>query len=265
MDLLLSLWVLGVGLCAFRYMWLLRISEWARIVQFVPEFIRHRVRKELWYQIVRWQTWEGEQLILRRFVSNGDSVVDVGANAGAFTYALSKLVGDGCVYSFEPMPETFSFLGNNVRRLGLTNVCCFPCALGAEDGRGELTLFAIPNSKEIEIGASSLMGSPIHPREKSGSVSVSVNRFDDLGIGCVKFVKIDVEGGEYDVLRGMERTLVRHSPTLLIEICDPDSPVFGWLSDMGYTCFFLDNNLLVEKRGRELSPSPNYFFLKDKR
>ena len=265
MEIMLSLWVLGVGLYAFRYTWLLRIGEWARVVQFVPAFMRHRIRKELWYQIVRWQTWEGEQLILRRFVSNGDLVVDVGANAGAFTYALSKLVGDGRVYSFEPMPETFGFLENNVRRLGLMNVRCFPCALGAEDGRGELSLFAIPNSKEIEIGASSLRGLSIHPREKSGFVSVNINRFDDLGIGRVKFVKIDVEGDEYDVLRGMERTLAWHSPTLLVEICDPDSPVFNWLAEMGYTCFFLDNNSLVERRGRELSPSPNYFFLKDKR
>lgn len=86
-----------------------------------------------------WYTWkfrlglftsdEPEYSKLGEWVSEGDCVIDIGANVGIFTAALSQLVGpDGHVFAFEPIPETFRLLTFSSRLYAHQNVTLFNAA-----------------------------------------------------------------------------------------------------------------------------------------
>src|SRR5215469_11112259 len=70
------------------------------------------------------ETWmERDAVVARKLISPGDTVLDIGANIGVYSRMLSRCVGpQGTVYAFEPIPHTFDFLSNNIRKLGLKNV-----------------------------------------------------------------------------------------------------------------------------------------------
>ena len=86
-------------------------------------------------------------------------------------------------------------------------------------------------------------------------LTVSVKPFDDLwchdNMGKLGFVKIDVEGYEYEVLKGMARTLVDERPMLLVEIENRHNPkkfedTFNFLSGIGYLPFFTkEDNICI--------------------
>ena len=76
-----------------------------------------------------------------------------------------------------------------------------------------------------------------------GTIEVPMRRLDDLGMGDVGFVKIDVEGHELAVLRGAAETLQRNRPALLVEAEERHYPnavtaIKEFLSALGYTGYF---------------------------
>lgn len=108
-------------------------SEWnpkvmvgPAILPWLPEPVLHRLKKSYYaYLIAKTpETWmERDAVVTRKLISPGDTVLDIGANIGVYSRMLSRCVGPaGRVYAFEPIPQTFDFLSNNIRKLGLTNV-----------------------------------------------------------------------------------------------------------------------------------------------
>jgi FkbM family methyltransferase len=192
----------------------------------------------LWWQIRRgtFRSNEPEFDRLSSWVSEGDWVLDVGANLGHYTARLSALVGEhGRVLAFEPVPDTFSCLSANVRRLGLGNVSLFNVAVCDHSDIAWMTIptheSGWPNPYEAHIGAS------------PDAIPVLALAIDSLAIPRgVKLVKIDVEGHELGALRGMRALLARDRPTLIVETFSAE--VDAWLGDLGY-------------RGERLPGSPN--------
>ena len=143
----------------------------------------------------------------------GDVMVDVGANIGTYTCWAARTVGaSGQVHAFEPVPGTRTVLSAHVDQNALSNVTVHPVAVG--DTPGELTLFTVP-------GISGW--SATYPRDE-GSVPVTmpVVTLDDQFPGKVpRLVKIDVEGFEPQVLRGMTRLMNGDTPPIIaLELCD---------------------------------------------
>jgi len=138
----------------------------------------------------------------------GDVALDIGANVGAVSLFLGTLVGPkGRVFSIEPLAENFELLDRNVRRVDSGNVF-HPehCALGSE----EKTISLRFDEHMHNSGAVSLLD-----RGGKGEQSVALRRLDTLweswGRPRIRFVKMDVEGYEYEVMRGAER-LLREAP-----------------------------------------------------
>jgi FkbM family methyltransferase len=153
-------------------------------------------------------------------VCKGDCVWDVGANLGLYTVKFSEIVGhSGKVFAFEPSPQNFSQLKESVSTL--ENVELVPVALGSET-----TTLGFQQGDD-PIGATSRVV------EAAGAgIEVDVKRGDDLLVsGKVEtpnVVKIDTEGFELDVIRGIMGVI--GSPqlrTLCIEIH------FGLLEERG--------------------------------
>jgi FkbM family methyltransferase len=149
----------------------------------------------------------GEEALMRAVVRPGMTVADVGANHGLYTLLLSDLVGDsGRVIAFEPDPELFEALSVNCQRNRAGNVELHNVALGSE--RGEAMLWrSLLNAGDNRLGAGDR-------RETTRGVPVKVTTLDEvMGGQGVDFIKIDVQGWEWEVFRGMERVLAA-SPRL---------------------------------------------------
>ncbi len=146
----------------------------------------------------------------RRRLRNARVVIDVGANIGIFSYYARRHAPDARILAFEADPRTFRLLSENVEHL---RVDCFERAVASLDG--EIEFFSSPIS-----GWSSrypVMGSADGQPVKVPTVVLS--RFlGDAGIRRIDFLKIDVEGAEYDILLGDPNLLDLDIKCLAVEV-----------------------------------------------
>lgn len=169
---------------------------------------------------------EPEYNTLAQWVSLGDCVLDIGANVGVYTAALSALVGPkGRVFAVEPMVETFHLLAFNARLFRFPNVTLLNAA--ASDAAG-LVGMETPTSAS---GLPDIYLSHLAPTATDNTVYCLP--MDALPLpGKVSFVKIDVEGHELQALKGMKNLLEKHRPVLVIE--GEDAEVVQFLHALGY-------------------------------
>ncbi len=181
------------------------LSVGDRLKLLVPSAIyyRHKIRVEA-------GAGEPELAVLGTLLRPGDGMaIDVGANRGIYSYALSKLCSR--VLAFEPNPDLARF----ARRKLPSNVEVVQIALGAEGGFDVLQIPVGKDGRDRHLLAS-LGSAP--PGLGNRSLDVEVRRLDDIDTQDVRFIKIDVEGTELDVLRGARQTIARDRPVLMVEL-----------------------------------------------
>lgn len=191
----------------------------------------------------------------RRFVRPGAVVFDVGAHAGYYSLLLSRLTGEGgAVHAFEPVPETAARLRSNLAlNAGLgARVRVVEAALSDRDGRVRMNV-----AGEVNTGASHVV--PVAEVDDRDRRAAGVRR--TIEIACrtgdsawaeagrpeVRLVKIDVEGHELHVLRGLRETLRAHGPVVLTEVRDrflrgaggSREELFGLMGELGYASYEL--------------------------
>jgi FkbM family methyltransferase len=174
-------------------------------------------------------------------LKKGDYFVDVGANIGFLSLASSKIVGiNGAVKSFEPVIDTYKILKKNVLINQISTIELFHCALGSRVE--EVTIYPEKSNR----GGASILNHISKNGEK-----VNVRRLDDFNFIKVNMIKIDVEGYEFEVLKGSEQTIKKHKPVLIIEysidrdnLGDP-TEMYSWLLDLDIYHFY------KLKRGKE--------------
>jgi FkbM family methyltransferase len=151
------------------------------------------------------------ELLLQSLLQPGDTWIDVGANLGLVTLAAAARIGErGKGYAFEPNPEIFKRLTEHLKLNGIRNFKRHNVALGAAPGKA--TLFVPKHS-----GQGSLVN--LHDAER---VEVPIIRGDDampLDKGPT-VIKIDVEGYEMPVLRGMPRLLGHPNAAVVVEVIE---------------------------------------------
>lgn len=172
---------------------------------------------------------EGEQHLFRAILRPGDRVIEAGANIGAHTIPLAKIVGPtGSIIAFEPQRIIFQLLCANVALNGLTNVQALPVALGAVPG--EMGVPYVDYLKENNFGGLSLCD-PIGP----GIDTVRVETLDTFALDF-NMLKIDVEGMESAVLTGAAHSIARLRPVLYLEngVKAKSQALIRQLFDAGY-------------------------------
>ena len=150
------------------------------------------------------RTYEaGVLALMENVIARGDSVIDVGANIGVMTLRAAQLVGpDGRVLALEPHPVLHQRLCGHIELNAQPHVRALPVAAGATAQRQPL--FDAPG---IHIGRASLW-----PQANAIPVStVAVETLDTLAadMPTIRFLKIDVEGAEADVIAGARHVLCR--------------------------------------------------------
>jgi len=152
-----------------------------------------------------WETFVDD--ILCALAEPGATFLDVGANQGYYAVKVGGLTGpDGLIYAFEPNPELSPLVADNMNINGFDpRARVFNVAAG--DGAGKSTLLFEPRRPGGgQVGVDPSIEGPQYSR-----VEIDVVAIDDvLPPGCVAdLIKIDVEGYEPLVLRGMQKLLAR--------------------------------------------------------
>ena len=184
---------------------------------------------------------EPELRILRDIVRRGCTAIDVGANRGYYSYALSKIAGR--VEAFEPNPAMARFAR---RKLG-RNVRLHEVALS--DRPGTMTLY-VPQVGPSSMHLNASLKKP-YAYEAYAEHAVRVATLDEFEFDDVGFIKIDAEGSDMEVIAGASRTISKHRPNLLVELIavTHDSPaacIDRIARDFGYRGWVLVGDRLVE-------------------
>jgi FkbM family methyltransferase len=215
-----------------------------RVAARLPMGAQHELRRLFFHQQIRRRSFftdEKEYALLDRFLKPGDWALDIGANVGQYTMRMAELVGPaGRVIAIEPVPETFALLAANARLFKHANVSLLNVA--ASDRTASVGM-EIPRWSE---GSQNYYQAHLVP-EASGLTIVSF-AVDSLSLPQMRLVKIDAEGHELPVLRGMRGLLERDHPILIVETGSVET---GDLLDaMGYATERLpgSSNLLCTAR-----------------
>lgn len=134
---------------------------------------------------------EDFQRVLQQNIKKGGLVLDIGANIGYYTLLMSKMVGEsGKVYAFEPESKNFEILQKNIKLNNINNVVIEKLALSDKVGRSFIAL-----SED----------SGQHRLSDSG-LEIQTTTIDTyFGNKKIDFIKMDAEGSEYKIFRGMSQ------------------------------------------------------------
>ncbi len=196
--------------------------------------------------------WYGPQetVLLRDMLRPGMTFIDVGANWGYFTLLAMSLTGSGGrIISLEPDPRLFERLTSNIELNAPPHTAVTALAIAASDARG----VALLRGYDEDQGNRGLSRMSDHAVDGSSSFSVATDTLDAIcearGIDHVDVMKIDVEGAEGRVLRGMVRLIERRAvsrlflemhPALLEGLGDAPEGICAHLNDVGYRSFRVD-------------------------
>jgi hypothetical protein len=143
---------------------------------------------------------ESEVAMMRHFVREGSTVIDVGANIGDLTIPLAKIVGQtGRVYAIESQPENFNVLCANLALNGIVNTKSIHAFAATSD---------CVDPASAEWGATAYIGNIWKPQYIA---------LDAMEIAACDLIKIDVDGKELDVLKSGEMHIERFRPVLYFE------------------------------------------------
>lgn len=189
---------------------------------------RHYIRKEFEPKTTTF---------MKNHIRPGMTIVDVGANIGYFTLLMAQLTKpNGFVYALEPTPLNLEFLRKNVTNNNLSNTQILPYAAGSQS---RVRKFYARKSSNVSsfFGTDTLADTAIEVQEIS---------LDNIFEQSVDFVKIDVEGAEIEVLRGMKHILTNNPDICLVIEWNPRA-----LHNAGYEAEALP--IILQESGFSLS------------
>jgi FkbM family methyltransferase len=170
---------------------------------------------------------EGERRFVEWFLEPGMTMVDVGAHGGFYTLLAARQVGaQGHVVAFEPSPRERRRLLLNLRLNRARNVVVSDAAVGARSGRSE---FFVVAGRQTGFNSIRLPGIDQPVRRLNVPLVTLDGYLMSAGVESVDLVKLDVEGGELDVLRGSPRVFEsRPRPIVLCEVSDARTTAWGY-------------------------------------
>ncbi|WP_353572721.1 FkbM family methyltransferase [Candidatus Albibeggiatoa sp. nov. BB20] len=152
-----------------------------------------------------------EVALVKQYIKQGDVVIDIGANIGYYSLLFAQLVGEtGHVIAFEPDPDNFALLQKNISLNQYRNVTLVQKAVATENSQAQL--FLCDENKGMHRLYDSVCCQT--------SIEVETVCLDDYLptlVNRVDFIKIDIEGAEYNALQGMQNILRQQQPALLTE------------------------------------------------
>jgi len=164
--------------------------------------------------------YESEETeFVKQRIKPTDTVLDIGANFGWYTIFFSKWATK--VFAFEPIPSTYEEVRDNVALNQCGNVEVVNKALGDKDG---VVDFFLPKT----FGGSGGASEHNYFGEKVTIHMTTLDEYAEKHDVRPNFIKADIEGGEFAMLRGGIKTITRFHPDLFLEIEERHTERFGY-------------------------------------
>lgn len=150
-------------------------------------------------------------------IGENDVVFDIGAQIGIFSVYAATKAKNGRVFSFEPVPENFQLLKENADLNDCANISVFEAAVAEKGGRREMLVAADNTGGHSLVDAGQKIGS---------SVEVESFFLPEFMVGHkiekIDFLKIDCEGGEYEIFFTMPKEILEKIKKISMEYHDLD-------------------------------------------
>lgn len=198
--------------------------------------------------------------IMKKNIEPGNNCIDIGCHKGEILNLILKYSPQGNHYAFEPIPYLYKDLKTNFG----SRVQVLPYALSDTNGTTNFQLVKnAPAYSGIKIRKYDIADPEIE------EIEVEMKRLDDIipQDTAIDFMKIDVEGGEFSVLKGAKKTLIKNKPILLFECGKGASDYYGTKpedlfsylnSEIGLNVYTLDS-FLKTKKAMSSEDFVNYF------
>ena len=164
------------------------------------------------------------------------SCIDVGANIGNHTLQFQKYFNK--IIGFEPQNKTFQILKLNTENY--LNISIYNFGIAQKD---DLITFYIPHKN---IGSASQKKT----RNSHYEEKVEIKNYDKLFDQECSYIKIDVEGNELDVIKGMKNTIINYKPVISFEMRDYDNKskldLLNAFKELGYIDFYVPKEHFIE-------------------
>lgn len=200
------------------------------------------------------------------FLKEDSTFIDLGANIGLYTLYASRLVGKkGHVISFEPFKENYKTLIKNISLNECSNILAENLAISKKNEIINLYW----NVEDRNLG---MVSTTYNIKNSKSEIANAVSLdyyFKKNNIGRIDFIKIDIEGFEYQALLGMKEILSNYNPILLIEILPEKGSselsnafrIANFLKEFNYIKYYIDDSGKSLKKENGLNRY-NFLFIK---
>lgn len=204
-------------------------------------------------ELAAWQPDWKTEIVTKLLVARTGAFVDVGANCGQTLLDYFASGSTASYVGFEPNPHCVRVLNDVIRANARSDCSLIPAGLSDKNGIRKLLL-----EKNSSTDSSASIDAELRPDRDWDVQFVACYRFDDIrpqiGIGDISLMKIDVEGAELSVLRGMKAALGENGHWILCEVLYRDSKaseashlermnaLMSFIVEMGYICLNVEKS-----------------------
>lgn len=236
------------------------------------KFVVDNACRSALFELLNFGSYEHDEMrMIKNLLGDKDTFFDIGSHLGWYSVTLAKHQKNAKFYAFEPIANTYALLKRNVSINGLDNVLAFNFGLSNQQRLAEFYY--------SEIGSAVASEKDIFDVETLDTVSCDLKRLDDFveseKIQGIDFIKCDVEGSEFLVIKGGEKSIRHFLPMLFLELVEDWCNKFDYtISDVTSLLFSIGYKMF-EIKGDRLEPlysiSPdkidnfNFLFLHEKK
>jgi FkbM family methyltransferase len=218
-------------------------------------------------ETLNFKSYEEDELnFIFSLLGNDAIVLDIGANLGWYSLAISKIFPAAQIYAFEPLPHIFDYLTSHMTLNKTQNIQAFN--FGLSDEIGQRTFYFATNNS---VNASMIN---VSNNECAQKINVNLTTLDaftkERKMKKIDFIKCDVEGAELKVLKGAFQVLENDRPVILCEMVRKWTAPFGYhpndiinyLKAYSYSCFYVNKKGLHQITAMaDTTNETNFFFM----
>lgn len=185
---------------------------------------------------------EPELLYIHQVLKDDSVFIDIGTNKGIYLYQAEKVIQNGTIFGFEPNQSLVDYIKPLFPKVKL-----FPLAVSSSSGTSVLHIPKKGNGLQDTRASLEAMGEGVE------KIEIRTITLDDWakqeGVSKIDLVKIDVEGHEFDSIKGCAQILKTFQPIFIIEIelrhaNYPINEIFDFITGFGYDVFYFDRKTL---------------------